>query len=98
MQPVIQSHIIPHRVQYDCIEALNYSGSKELLKSPAHYHLYVTAEREQTKALRLGSYVHALVLEPAKARTAAWPLLCPTPKPIDANNIKQRDRIFIHLP
>jgi len=70
MQPVIQSAIIPHRVQYDCLEALNYSGSKELLKSPAHYRLYVTAEREQTKALRLGSYVHALVLEPEKARLA----------------------------
>lgn len=70
MQPVIQSAIIPHRVQYDCLEALNYSGSKELLKSPAHYRLYVTAEREQTKALRLGSYVHALVLEPVKARLA----------------------------
>lgn len=70
MQPVIQSAIIPHRVQYDCLEALNYSGSKELLKSPAHFRLYVTAEREQTKALRLGSYVHALVLEPVKARLA----------------------------
>ena len=34
----------------------------------------------------------------AKARTAPWPLLCPTPKPIDATNIKQRDRIFIRLP
>lgn len=70
MQPVIQSHIIPHRVIYDSIEALNYSGSKELLKSPAHFHLYASAPRESTKALRLGSYVHALVLEPEKARTA----------------------------
>lgn len=70
MQPVIQSAIITHRIQYDCLEALNYSGSKELLKSPAHFRLYATAEREQTKALRLGSYVHALVLEPEKARLA----------------------------
>lgn len=70
MQPVIQSAIIPHRIQYDCLEALNYSGSKELLKSPAHFRLYATAEREQTKALRLGSFVHALVLEPEKARLA----------------------------
>ena len=70
MQPVIQSHIIPHRVIYDSIEALNYSGSKELLKSPAHFHLYASAPRESTKALRLGSYVHALVLEPEKARLA----------------------------
>jgi exodeoxyribonuclease VIII len=64
----IEPHIIEHRVIYDGIEALNYSGSKELLKSPAHFRLYATAEREATKALRLGSYVHGLVLEPTKAR------------------------------
>ena len=28
---------ITHRVLYDGIQALNYSGAKELLKSPAHY-------------------------------------------------------------
>jgi hypothetical protein len=61
----IEPHRIPHRVIYDSIEALNYSGSKELLKSPAHFRLYATTPREETKALRLGSYVHALVLEPA---------------------------------
>jgi len=67
----IEPHAIPHRVIYDSIEALNYSGSKELLsKSPAHFRLYVTTPREATKALRLGSYVHALVLEPVKARIA----------------------------
>jgi len=66
----IPPHIIPARVIYDGIEALNYSGSKELLKSPAHYRQYVMAERETTKALRVGSYVHALVLDKPKAETA----------------------------
>ena len=66
----IPPHIIPHRVQYDSLEALNYSGAKELLKSPAHYRLYIDGERESSKALRVGSYVHALVLEPAKATKA----------------------------
>jgi exodeoxyribonuclease VIII len=66
----IPPHIIPARVLYDGIEALNYSGSKELLKSPAHYIQYMNREREATKALRVGSYVHALVLDKPKAETA----------------------------
>ena len=66
----IPPHIIPARVLYDGIEALNYSGSKELLKSPAHYIQYMNRDREATKALRVGSYVHALVLDKPKAETA----------------------------
>ena len=41
---------IQHRVIYDGIHALNYSGAKELLKSPAHYQAYLNQEREETKA------------------------------------------------
>jgi len=55
---------ITHRVLYDGIQALNYSGSKELLKSPAHYQAYLNLEREETKALRMGSLIHCAVLQP----------------------------------
>jgi len=55
---------IPSRVVYDACVALNFSGTKELLKSGAHYQAYLNTQREETKALRVGKYVHALVLEP----------------------------------
>ena len=55
---------IEHRVIYDGIQALNYSGAKELLKSPAHYQSYLNQEREETKALRMGSLIHCAVLQP----------------------------------
>jgi len=55
---------ITHRVLYDGIQALNYSGAKELLKSPAHYQAYLNQEREETKALRMGSLIHCAVLQP----------------------------------
>jgi len=55
---------IQHRVIYDGIQALNYSGAKELLKSPAHYQAYLNQQREETKALRMGSLIHCAVLQP----------------------------------
>ena len=58
---------IPSRMVYDACVALNFSGTKELLKSPAHYQAYLNRDREETKALRVGKYVHALVLEPEVA-------------------------------
>ena len=58
---------IPSRVVYDACQALNFSGAKELLKSPAHYQAYLNQPREETKALKVGKYVHALVLEPEVA-------------------------------
>lgn len=60
----VQPDIITHRVIYDGIQALNYSGAKELLKSPAHYQAYLNQEREETKALRMGSLIHCAVLQP----------------------------------
>lgn len=52
------------REEYDSITALNQSGAKELLKSPAHYAAYINRdEAEPSKALRLGSYIHSIVLE-----------------------------------
>jgi hypothetical protein len=54
---------ISTRKEYDATIALNYSGAKELLKSPAHYKAYLSTPREETKALRIGSFVHSSVLE-----------------------------------
>ena len=55
---------IPDRKTYDSLAALNFSGARELLKSPLHFQSYLNKPREETKALRLGSLTHALVLEP----------------------------------
>lgn len=60
----IHPALIQHRVVYDGITALNYSGAKELLRSPAHYQSYLNQEREETKALRMGSLIHCAVLQP----------------------------------
>jgi exodeoxyribonuclease VIII len=55
---------IQTREEYRALPALNYSGAKELLKSPAHYKAYLTKPQEETKALKIGSAVHAYVLQP----------------------------------
>lgn len=54
------------RDEYNALPGLSYSGIKELLRSPAHYQLYLKAEREETKALRIGSAAHLGFLLPAK--------------------------------
>ena len=53
-----------NRVQYNALQALNYSGMKELLRSPKHYQEYLTRFEEPSKALRIGTMVHAAVLQP----------------------------------
>lgn len=63
---------IKTRQEYDALPALNYSGAKELLKSPAHYKAYLAREREETKALRVGSAVHCAVLQGNEAFNAAF--------------------------
>lgn len=57
-------NIIKTRQEYNQINALNYSGAKMLLISPAHFKSYLTQPREETKALRVGSLTHAKVLQP----------------------------------
>ena len=42
------------RVQYQAIQALNYSGMRELIRSPRHYQLYLNTVRPESKALRIG--------------------------------------------
>lgn len=53
-----------NRSEYQSLAALNYSGAKELLKSPAHYQTWLNEPRKETPALRIGSAVHAAVLQP----------------------------------
>jgi len=62
--------LITERVIYDGIVALNQSGAKELLKSPAHYQAYLARTREDSKALRVGTAVHKLALEGLDAYNA----------------------------
>lgn len=52
------------RREYDAIKALNYTGSKEILKSPLHYKTWLNTPREETKALRIGKMVHEAILTP----------------------------------
>ena len=43
--------------------ACNFSSLKHLLKSPAHYQAALQERVEETPAMRLGTLVHAMVLE-----------------------------------
>lgn len=52
------------RLQYESIVALNYSGMKEILRSPAHYQTMLNKERSESKALRIGKMVHESILQP----------------------------------
>ena len=53
------------REQYEAIEALSFTGLKELLKSPAHYQQWKATPSEETKALIIGKAVHLAVLKNA---------------------------------
>jgi exodeoxyribonuclease VIII len=53
------------RQQYEAIEALSFTGLKELLKSPAHYQQWKATPSEETKALLIGKAVHLAVLKNA---------------------------------
>ena len=48
------------RAEYEAIDALNYTGMKELLKSPLHYQQWLKNRhiKEDTKALRIGKMTH----------------------------------------
>lgn len=50
--------------EYFAVDAASNSTLGRMIKSPAHCRAYLDAEREETPALRLGSLVHCLVLEP----------------------------------
>ena len=52
---------------YHAIEAISASGAKKILQSPAHYRLARDTKVEPTGAMRFGTAVHTLVLEPQRA-------------------------------
>jgi len=49
---------------YKDIIGLNYSGAKVLLKSPAHYQAWLTAEHKDSPAMKFGRLVHTATLQP----------------------------------
>jgi hypothetical protein len=52
---------------YHALPSLSSSGVKKLLRSPAHYLHERTRENAPTDAMRIGTAVHTLVLEPERA-------------------------------
>jgi hypothetical protein len=58
------SHLGIAAADYHNLEALSASGAKLLLRSPAHYIANRNVPREPTASMRLGTLVHALILEP----------------------------------
>lgn len=58
-------HGIP-AVDYHAIEALSASAAKLLLRSPAHYWAAKHNPREPSTAMKRGTLVHSLILEPEK--------------------------------
>lgn len=52
---------------YHAIDALSASGAKHLLRSPAHYLAQKEQPMQPTAAMRLGTAVHTMILEPEKA-------------------------------
>ncbi len=53
--------------EYHASAALSSSGVKKLARSPAHYIVERTAAKPPTDAMRIGTAVHTLVLEPDRA-------------------------------
>jgi len=51
---------------YLSIDALSASRLSDFRKSPAHYKYSLENPKPQTEAMILGSFIHTLVLEPAK--------------------------------
>jgi exodeoxyribonuclease VIII len=55
---------IHDRKEYRAFPAFNQSAAKHILTSPAHYQAYINTPKEETKALRFGTFVHSAILEP----------------------------------
>jgi len=53
--------------EYHAAEGLSSTGLIKLVKqTPAHYKAYISGKRESTPAMRLGSAIHSIILEPHK--------------------------------
>jgi exodeoxyribonuclease VIII len=57
---------------YRALPGLNWSALKNMRRSPAHYRHELIAPREASAAMRIGSYTHALLLEPSEAAMARF--------------------------
>lgn len=53
-----------NEADYFAVEALSASGCKHLLRSAAHYKAWRDTPKEPTAAMKLGTAVHGLILEP----------------------------------
>lgn len=51
-------------MSYSDIIGLNYSGAKQILRSPAHYQAWLNAEQKDTPALKLGRLIHTATFQP----------------------------------
>lgn len=54
------------QIDYDAIEAVNYSTLKHMAKSPLHYQHALNSKRAETKPMALGTAAHIAVLEPER--------------------------------
>jgi PDDEXK-like domain of unknown function (DUF3799) len=63
-----------NRVDYDRIEAVNFSTLKLMAKSPNHYHHNLLKGQTDTNAMKVGRACHMAVFEPEtfRSRVAKW--------------------------
>lgn len=59
-------------MDYIEINALNYSGAKQILRSPAHYQAWLKAEKKDTPALKFGRLAHLAALQPDVSRETVF--------------------------
>jgi exodeoxyribonuclease VIII len=66
MQVTSAPHIVRgmSSAEYHAIDRLSASGTGDILRSPAHYDCRRNATSEPSRAMRIGTAVHANILEP----------------------------------
>lgn len=74
---------------YRKADGINASGLKEILRSPQHFQCYLNQpERTPTEAMRMGSIIHAAVLERSRFE------FCKTVEPeVDRRTVKGREEL-----
>lgn len=64
-QPIGPGLYLRNDIDYDAIDAVNYSTLKHMAKSPRQYRHAVDTVREPTRQMALGTAAHVTLLEPA---------------------------------
>ena len=54
---------------YHSSPGLSFTGFKHFMRSPAHYKHFLTSEKKQSHAQKLGSLLHLATLEPQCSRS-----------------------------